>query len=73
MRFKRIMGNLITIGIRTARAPTKLNTLDKLQVLVEVASLVPHPAVKVFSRTATTGFLLYKQYQRFKVKNSLAK
>jgi len=68
MRFKDTVGNLLRIGLKAKQVQSSLKTIDKLQVLAEVASLVPHPAVKVLSRTATTGFLLYKQYQRSKIK-----
>ena len=68
MRVNNTVGNLLRIGLKAKRVQSASKTLDKLQVLAELASLVPHPAAKAVSRTAITGFLLYKQYQRFKTK-----
>lgn len=68
MRIKNTVGNLLRLGLKTKRVQATLKTVDKLQVIAELASLVPHPAVKVLSRTATKGLLIYRQYQRFKIK-----
>jgi|GEM_PF-2538999 len=68
MRYKRAFNTLAKVGIRVAQAKASTKALAKLELLVEVASFIPHPTVKAISRGATTGLLLYKQYRRLKAK-----
>ncbi len=64
MPIKSWVKGLYTLGFSTTKlSQTKL---QKFELLLGVANLIPHPTVKMLSRSAVSGLALYNKYQKLK-------
>jgi hypothetical protein len=63
MQLKTLIKGIYHLG---PKIKAQRSRMDNLELLLAAAQFIPHPTVKVLTRSAGTGLVWYKNYQRLK-------